>query len=53
VANARFISKLGVGGFAGAGSFRIRKSWRVQPKIIIVEPDAAPCLKQSIDRGKF
>ena len=43
----------GVGGFAGAVAFEIRKSWGVQPKIIIVEPDAAPCLKQSIEHGKI
>ena len=43
----------GVGGFAGAVAFEIRKSWRVQPKIIIVEPDAAPCVKQSIEHGKI
>jgi len=43
----------GVGGFAGAVALEIRNSWREQPKIIIVEPDAAPCLKQSIEHGKI
>lgn len=43
----------GVGGFAAAVAFEIRNSWREQPKIIIVEPDAAPCLKQSIEHGKI
>ena len=43
----------GVGGFAGAVAFEIRNSWREQPKIIIVEPDAAPCLKQSIEHGEI
>ncbi len=43
----------GVGGFAAAVAFEIRNSWREQPIIIIVEPDAAPCLKQSIEQGKI
>ncbi|GIR45930.1 MAG: hypothetical protein CM15mP54_27840 [Paracoccaceae bacterium] len=43
----------GVGGFAAAIAFEIRKSWRVQPEILIVEPDAAPCLKESIKHGKI
>lgn len=43
----------GVGGFAAAIAFEIRKSWRVQPEILIVEPDAAPCLKESIEYGKI
>ena len=43
----------GVGGFAAAIAFEIRKSWRVQPEILIVEPDAAPCLKESVEYGKI
>jgi diaminopropionate ammonia-lyase len=43
----------GVGGFAAAIAFEIRKRWRVQPEILIVEPDAAPCLKESIEYGKI
>ena len=43
----------GVGGFAAAMAFEIRKSWRVQPEILIVEPDAAPCLKESIKHRKI
>ena len=43
----------GVGGFAAAIAFEIRKSWRVQPEILIVEPDAAPCLKESIKHRKI
>ena len=43
----------GVGGFAAAIAFEIRKSWGVQPEIFIVEPDAAPCLKASIEYGKI
>ena len=43
----------GVGGFAAAIAFEIRKSWRIQPEILIVEPDAAPCLKESIKHSKI
>jgi diaminopropionate ammonia-lyase len=43
----------GVGGFAAAIAFEIRQSWRIQPEILIVEPDAAPCLKESIEHSKI
>jgi diaminopropionate ammonia-lyase len=43
----------GVGGFAAAVAFEIRKSWKVQPKIIVVEPDAAPCLERSVKHGSI
>ena len=43
----------GVGGFAAAVAFEIRKSWKVQPKIIVVEPDAAPCLERSVKNGSI
>ncbi len=45
--------QVGVGGFAGAVAVEILKTWREQPKIIIVEPDATLCLKQSIEYGKI
>lgn len=38
----------GVGGLAGAVAYMIRKNWTVQPRIIIVEPEAAPCIRESI-----
>jgi len=41
----------GVGGLAAAVAFHIRRHWAVQPKIIVVEPDAAPCLFESNRRG--
>jgi diaminopropionate ammonia-lyase len=41
----------GVGGIAGAATHMIRANWTVQPEIIIVEPDAAPCLKESAAAG--
>ena len=37
----------GVGGLAASMAFEIRKNWKKQPKIIVVEPDAAPCLFES------
>lgn len=43
----------GVGGLAAAIAHHIRNSWEVQPKIIVVEPEAAPCLKESVTRGKL
>jgi diaminopropionate ammonia-lyase len=39
----------GVGGIA----YMVRKNWSVQPEIIIVEPDRAPCLKNSHEAGKI
>lgn len=41
----------GVGGLAGAVAYVIRKNWAVQPQIIVVEPEAAPCLRDSVRRG--
>lgn len=42
----------GVGGFAAATAFMIRRDWPVQPRIVIVEPDAAPCLRRSVAVGQ-
>ncbi len=41
----------GVGGLAAAMAYMIRENWAVQPIIIIVEPDAAPSLRDSHDLG--
>ncbi len=41
----------GVGGLAMGITKEISCSWPVQPKIIIVEPDQAPCLATSIQQG--
>lgn len=38
----------GVGGLAAAMAAHIRLNWAQQPEIIVVEPDAAPCLQRSI-----
>lgn len=37
----------GVGGLAAAVAAHIRDYWEQQPTIIVVEPDAAPCLMES------
>lgn len=42
----------GVGGLAAAMAIMIRKNWAVQPELIIVEPEAAPCLQASHKAGK-
>ncbi|APG48978.1 pyridoxal-phosphate dependent enzyme [Phaeobacter porticola] len=43
----------GVGGLAGAMAYMIRTNWDVQPEIIVVEPDAAPCLQHSAEAGEI
>lgn len=42
----------GVGGLAAAIAHRVRTTWRVQPRLVIVEPDAAPCLAASAQAGR-
>lgn len=41
----------GVGGLAGAAAAIARDRWGDVPRIIVVEPDAAPCLAASIEAG--
>ncbi len=43
----------GVGGLAAAIAHSIRARWEKQPEIIVVEPVAAPCLKESIAAGRI
>lgn len=43
----------GVGGMAAAVAVMIRRHWPVQPRIVIVEPDAADCLAVSARAGKL
>ncbi|MEX3007965.1 diaminopropionate ammonia-lyase [Hoeflea sp. TYP-13] len=43
----------GVGGLAAAIASMIRRNWAVQPEIIVVEPDAAPCLGESVRAGRM
>lgn len=50
---ARVYLQAGVGGLAGAIAWSIRQSWEIQPEIIVVEPDRAPCLQASAAAGKL
>lgn len=43
----------GVGGFAAAMARGIRDLWPSQPEILIVEPDAAPCIAASLSAGQL
>jgi diaminopropionate ammonia-lyase len=43
----------GVGGMAAAVAYMIRQNWAVQPQIIVVEPEAAPCLRDSKAAGEM
>jgi diaminopropionate ammonia-lyase len=43
----------GVGGLAAGIAYMIRSNWSVQPEIIVVEPDAAPCLASSVKAGEM
>lgn len=47
------VLQAGVGGLAAAVAARIRDDWPVQPRIVVVEPDEAPCLMQSVAAGKM
>lgn len=41
----------GVGGLAAALAAHVRETWPQQPQIVVVEPDRAPCLQNSIRAG--
>ncbi|MZR23184.1 diaminopropionate ammonia-lyase [Sneathiella chungangensis] len=43
----------GVGGLAAAVSGHIRDYWPKQPEILIIEPEAAPCLMMSVKNGRL
>jgi diaminopropionate ammonia-lyase len=43
----------GVGGMAAAVAALFRKEWGEAPTIVVVEPEAAPALKGSIEAGRF
>ncbi len=43
----------GVGGLAAAVAGHIRDFWVEQPEIIVVEPEAAPCLMVSVKAGRL
>ncbi|MEO3804685.1 pyridoxal-phosphate dependent enzyme [Nonomuraea sp. B1E8] len=42
----------GVGGLAAAAAGYVRDRWGEQPKMIVVEPEGAPCLLESARAGK-
>ena len=46
------VLQAGVGGMAAAVTERVRQTWPIQPKIVVVEPEAAACLKGSFAAGK-
>ncbi|MEM8850739.1 MAG: pyridoxal-phosphate dependent enzyme [Pseudomonadota bacterium] len=48
----RVYVQAGVGGLAAAMAETIRADWPVQPRIIVVEPDRAPCMKASAEAGR-
>ncbi|MEL7173048.1 MAG: pyridoxal-phosphate dependent enzyme [Pseudomonadota bacterium] len=41
----------GVGGLAAAIAAHLRRAWGPQPRIVVVEPEAAPCLIDSVRAG--
>lgn len=43
----------GVGGLAAAIAETVRHDWPHQPRLIVVEPDRAPCLKASAEAGSL
>lgn len=43
----------GVGGLAAGSAVIFRKVWGAAPRIVVVEPDAAPALYESIEQGKL
>ncbi|MGD1879192.1 MAG: diaminopropionate ammonia-lyase [Kiloniellaceae bacterium] len=43
----------GVGGLAAAVAAHIRTLWKQQPAIVVVEPEAAPCLMASLRAGRL
>ncbi len=42
----------GVGGLAAAMAHMVRENWFVQPELIVVEPEAATCLRDSHRAGR-
>lgn len=42
----------GVGGLAGACAALFRAHWGAEPRIVVVEPEAAPALQASIEAGR-
>jgi diaminopropionate ammonia-lyase len=49
---SHILLQAGVGGLAGACAALFRKAWGDAPRIIVVEPEAAPALAESIRAGR-
>ena len=47
------ILQAGVGGFAAAVAANIRENWPEQPRIVVVEPEAAPCVMESVRAARL
>ena len=45
------VLQAGVGGLAAAVAAHVRRFWEVQPEIVVVEPEAAPCMLESVRAG--
>ncbi len=52
VVPTHILLQAGVGGLAGACAALFRRAWGDAPRIIVVEPDAAPALAGSIQAGR-
>jgi diaminopropionate ammonia-lyase len=50
-APSHVVLQAGVGGLAAAVAAYVRKAWGDDPRVIVVEPDAAPALIESIRAG--
>ncbi len=51
-APTHILLQAGVGGMAGAVAAHARKVWGDAPRIVVVEPSAAPALQASIEAGR-
>lgn len=49
---SHIVLQAGVGGMAAAVAAHARRVWGDGPRIIVVEPEAAPCMREGIRAGK-
>jgi len=49
---SHILLQAGVGGLAGAVAAHARQVWGDAPRIVVVEPDAAPALMESVRAGR-
>ncbi|QFT57324.1 Diaminopropionate ammonia-lyase [Sulfitobacter sp. THAF37] len=52
VAPSHVFVQAGVGGLAAACAVLARAAWGDAPRIVVVEPEAAPCLRDSVAAGR-